>query len=75
MINFWRRLTGILPTDPLRLGTIDTVNADNTVTCTLSNGGKLTVRGTGTVGDQVWIRDGKVQDTASGVTTFADQDV
>jgi hypothetical protein len=74
--NLWKLLQEALPGDSLRIGTIAVVHAgNNTVTCTMANGGSLTVRGTGTVGDVVYIRDGEVRDTASGLTTFADQDV
>jgi hypothetical protein len=74
-MNFWQHLKSLLDTDPLRLGTIATVNSDNTVTCTMSNGGSLVVRGTGSVGDRVWIRSGQVQSTAASLTLFGDQEV
>jgi hypothetical protein len=75
MANLWQRLKSVLDTDPLRLGTIAVVNANNTVACTMANGGTLVVRGTGTVGAQVWIQSGEVRSTASGLTVIGDQDV
>jgi hypothetical protein len=75
MTNLWKALQGILPPDNLRIGTIATVHANNTVSCTMANGGTLVARGSGSVGDVVYIRDGEVRDTASGLTPFADQDV
>lgn len=75
MTNLWKLLQSVLPGDSLRIGTIAVVHANNTVSCTMANGGTLVARGTGSVGDVVYIRDGEVRDTASGLTTFADQDV
>lgn len=75
MSGLWDLLRGIVPQEPLRIGTIATVNAGGTVTCNMANGGQLVVRGTGTVGDVVYIQFGQVQGTVTGQTTFADQDV
>ena len=76
-MNIWKVLQGILPRDPLRLGTIitDPASIAGTVLCAMADGGNLRVRGTGTVGDTVFIQSGEVRSTVSGLTTFAAQDV
>lgn len=71
----WKLLQGALPGEALRIGTIAVVNANNTVTCTMANGGSLVVRGSGTVGEVVFIYAGEVRTTVDGLTTFADTDV
>lgn len=75
MISFWSRLRGTTPQEPLRIGTVAAVHANGTVTCDMSDGGSLTVRGSASLGDVVYIQFGQVQGTTSGLTTFADQDV
>jgi hypothetical protein len=75
MINFWSQFKGALQGDQVRIGTIAVINGNGTVTCTMANGGSLTVRGSGTVGDDVFILGGEVRSTVSGLTPFADQDV
>jgi hypothetical protein len=74
--NLFKQLQQIVPRDPLRIGTIASVDATNgTVTCNMANGGQLTLRGTGSVDDVVYIQFGQVQGTQANVTPFADQDV
>lgn len=76
MTNFWKQLQDTLPRDPVRIGTIASVDATNGfVLCDMANGGQLNVQGTGTVGDVVYIQFGRVVGTQQNVTTFADQDV
>lgn len=75
MSGLWDILRGIMPRDSLRIGTITTVNANNTVTCSMASGGSLTVRGTGSVNDVVFILTGEVRSTVSGLTTFSATDV
>jgi hypothetical protein len=75
MSGLWELLRGVLPQDSLRIGTITAVNANNTVTCSMASGGSLTVRGTGSVADVVFILNGEVRSTVSGLTTFAATDV
>lgn len=75
MSGLWDILRGIMPRDSLRIGTITAVNANNTVTCSMASGGSLTVRGTGSVADVVFILNGEVRTTVSGLTTFAATDV
>ena len=77
MSNLWKLLQGVLPTDNLKVGTIitDPDSIAGTVLIAMANGGSLRARGTGTVGDTVFIQSGEVRSTASGLTPFADQDV
>jgi hypothetical protein len=76
MTNLFKQLQHLLPRDPLRIGTIASVDGTNgTVTCNMANGGQLTVRGTGSVSDVVYIQFGQVQGTQANVTPFPDQDV
>jgi hypothetical protein len=75
MITAWQKLKGLLASDPLLIGQVAVVNANGTVTCTMFDGGSLTVRGAGSVGDHVFIQFGQVQSTFSGLTPISDQDV
>lgn len=77
MTNVYRLLQELLPHDPLRLGTIitDPASIAGTVLVQMANGGELRVRGTGTVGDTVFMQGGEVRSVVSGLTTFADQEV
>lgn len=75
MSNLWKLLQGVLPGEALRIGTIAVVNPNNTVQCTMADGGTLTVRGTGSVADVVFIYAGQVQSAVSGLVTFSATDV
>lgn len=60
MPNLWRQFEDLLPDSPLLLGTVATRHTDGTVTVELPGGGLLRVTGGGSVGDRVFVRDGKV---------------
>ena len=60
MPNLWRQFEDLLPDSPLLLGTVVTHHADGTVTVELLDGGLLRVTGSGSVGDRVFVRDGRV---------------
>jgi hypothetical protein len=77
MSGLWKLLRGVFPSDSLRLGTIitDPASIAGTVLIAMADGGNLRARGTGTVGDTVFIQSGEVRSVVSGLTTFADQDV
>lgn len=60
MPNLWRQFEDLLPDSPLLLGTVATHHADGTVTVELLDGGLLRVTGNGSVGDRVFVRDGRV---------------
>lgn len=75
-MNLWRDFLGILPREPLLIGTIASVDAARgTALVMLPGGGALTVRGTGAVGAMVFVRDGEIRGTAQGLTAIADLDV
>lgn len=60
MPNLWRQFEDLLPDSPLLLGTVATHHADGTVTVELLDGGLLRVTGNSSVGDRVFVRDGRV---------------
>lgn len=62
--NTWARFRGLLPDRPLLVATIATVHGDGTATVTLPDGSPVRVRGTGTAGDAVYIRDGRIEGEA-----------
>lgn len=64
MTNLWEKFQALLPDDPLQVGEVDVVHSDGTVTVTLFGGGSMRVLGSGTVGDNVFIKGGKVEQVA-----------
>ena len=64
MDNIYRELLGLLPSDPLLVGTVTTSHADGTVTLELPGGGPLRVRGIAATGDRVFVRGGVVEGEA-----------
>jgi hypothetical protein len=62
--NQWARFKRVLPSDPLLTGTIDADNSDGTVTVELTGGGFVRVRGSGTVGQHVYVRGGRIEGNA-----------
>lgn len=69
MPNLWRQFEDLLPDSPLLLGTVATHHADGTVTVELLDGGLLRVIGSGSVGDRVFVRDGRVTGDAPTLPT------
>ena len=69
MPNLWRQFEELLPDSPLLLGTVATHHADGTVTVELLDGGPLRVTGSGSVGDRVFVRDGRVTGDAPTLPT------
>lgn len=65
--NIWTAFTGLLPRDPLLVGTIASVTGETSVV-TLLDGGVVSVRGTGTVGGKVYIRAGRIEGPAPTMT-------
>jgi len=61
--NVWTAFSGLLPRDPLLVGTIASVTGDISVVTLLDNG-VVSVRGTGTVGSKVYIRAGRIEGPA-----------
>ncbi len=62
--NSWARFKRLLPDDPLLLGTIESTHADGTATVLMLGGGTLRVRGSGTAGQAVYVRAGRIEGTA-----------
>jgi hypothetical protein len=69
MPNLWRQFEDLLPDSPLLLGTVATHHADGTVTVELLDGGLLRVTGNGSIGDRVFVRDGRVTGDAPTLPT------
>lgn len=73
MPNLWRQFEDLLPDSPLLLGTVATHHADGTVTVELLDGGLLRVAvgnsSSGSVGDRVFVRDGRVTGDAPTLPT------
>lgn len=64
MSNIFRRFLALIPDAPLLIGTVTAVNADGTTDVTLLDGSPLRVRGEGTVGGRVFVRDGAIEGDA-----------
>lgn len=65
--NPYKRLLGLLPTYPLTAGEVIS-SSGGKVVVELPGGGRLTARGEGTVGTNVFVRDGVVEGTAPALT-------
>ncbi|MBF0256765.1 MAG: hypothetical protein HQL47_09975 [Gammaproteobacteria bacterium] len=63
MANPYKRLLALLPGQPIQTGTVAAVGTDG-VTVTLPTGENIKVRGTATIGDVVYIRDGAIEGPA-----------
>ena len=61
--NAWTSFTNLLPRDPLLVGTIASTDGITSVV-TLLDGGVVSVRGTETVGNKVYIRAGRIEGPA-----------
>lgn len=61
--NIWTTFTSLLPRDPLLVSTIASTDGATSV-ITLLDGGVVSVRGTGTAGDKVYIRAGRIEGAA-----------
>lgn len=63
MLNPYRALLDLLPSAPLLLGTVAAVQG-GTCNVTLEGEGSIWARGTATVGDRVFVRDGVIEGAA-----------
>ncbi len=63
-INLYRQLRDLLPEPVLTVATVSTVHADGTATVTYPGAGQQRVRGTGTVGQPVFVRAGQIEGPA-----------
>ena len=61
MPNPWRQFEALLPTSPLLIGTVVTVE--------LLGGGLLRVSGSAAVGDRVFVREGQIEGPAPTLPT------
>jgi len=61
--NPYAALLALLPSYPLQIATITAIDGD-VARLALPGGGVLTARGTGAVGDQVFVRDGVIEGQA-----------
>ena len=63
MRNIYRVFLDLMPGRPLQVGTITATDGD-IATVELPGGGLLTARGSGAVGDTVFVRDGVIEGEA-----------
>lgn len=61
--NFYAAFIAMLPSYPLQIATITAIDGE-VAQLALPGGGVLTARGTGAVGDQVFVRDGVIEGQA-----------
>lgn len=68
--NPYRALLALLPQDPLQVGTVTTINADDTRTVQLPGGGTLRARGDAALGARVFVRSGLIEGPAPALTVL-----
>jgi len=69
--NIFKRFQALLPSTPLLVGTIASVNANGSCRVDMPGGGKAVVIGTGyTVGQQVFIKDRIIQGVAPSLSYY-----
>ncbi len=68
--NKWAQFKRLTATSPLLMGEIATDHGDGTLTITLINSGNIRVKGAGTVGDSVWVRNHKIEGSAPSLTSI-----
>lgn len=68
--NQWAAFARLLPADPLLAGTVQAAHGDGTVTVELIGGGLLRARGSGSVGQTIYVQTGRVVGTAPAMTAF-----
>jgi hypothetical protein len=71
--NIFRALVDMLPKEPLLVGTVTAVNGDGTVTLQLPGDGIQRVRGTATVGTDVFFKAGVIDSPAPALTPVSIQ--
>ena len=64
MTNLYQQLIDLLPKTPLLVGTVAANHTDGTSTVTLLGGSQVRVRGSRTVGTQVFVKDGVIETDA-----------
>lgn len=73
MANLLKEFQSLLPGSPLLVGDVLSVTA-NIATIELPDGAQITARGSATVGQRVFVRDGMVEGPAPSLT-YVDLDV
>jgi len=68
MSNLYKALQDLLPAPALQVATVSATHTDETCTVTMPNGGTQRVRGTGTVGRRVFVRNVLIEGTAPALT-------
>ena len=64
MNNIWSQFEKLIAPAPLLIGTVAAIRADGLVSITLPDGSAITARGSGTVGNAVYVQDGVIQGNA-----------
>lgn len=67
MTNIYREFLDLLPARPLQVATVTATDGEAS-TVVLPGGGVLQVRGTATVGQKVFVRDGVIEGEAPNLT-------
>lgn len=62
-MNLFKQFLDLLPEAPLMIGTVSAVG-DGAVTVDLPGGGQMVARGTASIGQRVFFRDGVVEGAA-----------
>lgn len=65
--NLWKRLRNLLPEPPLLAGEVVAAGTYS-VTVELPDGSRITARGSASVGQYVFVRDGRVEGIAPALT-------
>lgn len=68
MTNVFRQLLDLLPQSPLLVGTVVAAHSDGTATVTMPGGSQIRVRGSRSVGTQVFVKDGVIETDAPQLT-------
>lgn len=69
-LNLYRQLRELLPEPALTVATVASTHTDGTVTVTYPGGAQQRVRGTATVGQNVFVRAGQIEGAAPALTTI-----
>lgn len=69
MTNIWKQFESLLPDTPKFFATIAAVETGR-VRVETPSGGTLFALGTGTVGEKVWVQDGKVVGEAADLVHY-----
>ncbi len=67
MSNALREFLSLIPAAPLQVGEVSSI-ANELRTVTLPDGATITARGVGSIGQMVFVRDGKIEGVAPALT-------